>query len=230
MPKPDLKIAEPREPYNTKEDLFELAQEYKRANETQERSLWELSDLAHEAADKYGLKEFAKATGENYNSLIAYSAMAGVYPKSIRTYSLTYRHYMVAKSSDSRLEWLEKAEKKSWSAERLRREMNPPKEKPLPAKLEPVIPTEPNPVAEIPALIPAQTEPEVVVKEVKPADYYTKRSYEDLVEAMNYFYINDKRSFEMAIASDDFLIIIRFLYGEERTIVFNQEVKRFVII
>lgn len=176
MPKPVLKIAEPREPYNTKEDLLELAQAYKEAKETTERNLWELSDLAHEAAEKYSLKEFAKATGENYNSLIAYSAMAGVYPKTIRGYSLTYKHYMVAKSSDKRLEWLELAEKNAWSAERLRREMNPPKEKSESKgkfTITPVTPTtEINQAGEVAYI--QQPEPEVY-----------RPSYDDIFDSLN---------------------------------------------
>lgn len=199
-------INEHSEPYNTKEDLLELAEEYKKTKQNGERNLWELSDLAHEAAEKYGgLKEFAKLTGENINSLKQYSSMSEIYPKSIRAYTVTYRHYMVAKSSDSRLEWLKKAQDNGWSAERLRREMTPAK---------PAAKKEPEPVVvPEPKWEPAVIEPQ----NIKPNDYRS-RTFEDVVAIINYYLYKENDVYQMF---GDLTILLQKVFEEERRIVFD---------
>lgn len=132
-----LKIAELREPYNTIEDLFELAQEYKELKQNEENNKWKRARLAHEAAQKFNLKDFAKQTGENYDVLKNLSYVAGRYTSEEQSnyeVTLVFNHFMTAAKSDSRLKWLQKSIDNNWSAAKLQREMNPPKEKTLPVK------------------------------------------------------------------------------------------------
>lgn len=140
----NLRIMEPREPYNTKEDLLELAEEYKELKQNEERDIWKRARLAHEAAEKFDLKQFAKLAEENYDVLKNLSGIAGKYTEEDqKKYGITllFKHFIVAAKADNRLEWLKKAQDNAWSAERLRREMNPPKsvekKEPVPVKEEP---------------------------------------------------------------------------------------------
>lgn len=208
MPKPVLKIAEPHEPYNTKEDLLELAQEYKEIQQRIEKDNFALSRLAQEAAKKYDLKEFAKLTGENYNNLKQLSYIAGRYEEYTK-YTLTFRHYMVAAKSDSRLEWLEKAEKNGWSAARLHREMNPPKEKPK-SKLviTPVTSTtEINQAGEV-AYIQQSKEPEIY-----------RPSYDDIFDSLNTWAATEDGVKFLMEHGKNIFTMLKALWNEERTIV-----------
>lgn len=133
------------------EDYKELIRAYTAAKETGEKTLWERSDMAHEAAKKYGgLKQFAIDSGENLRTLGQFSYVAGRYEITTRVVNVPYRHYMVAASSDSRYEWLRKAEENKWSSEDMRRAMNadkPKKGKPVknPPLQQPSPPTQPEP-------------------------------------------------------------------------------------
>ena len=210
-----LRVMEPQEPYNTKEDLLELAQEYKETKQNQERDNWKLARLAQEAAQKYDLKEFAKQTGEVYQTLRNLSYVASKYTEEDEKYygsTLVFKFFIVAAASDNRLEWLKKAQDNAWSAARLGREMNPPK--PV-EKKEPVQITSP------------QAFPILPVENTKPKSS-NSRTLEEIVEVLNWYLVNDKRTLELAASNA--LIFMCLLLGEDkRTIVFDEFKGEYVI-
>lgn len=200
------------ETYNTKEDLLELADAYKLAKESQEKGKWELARLAHEAAEKFDLKQFAKYTGENYDVLKNLSYIAGRYTVeevSNCTVTLLFEHFIAAAKADNRLEWLEKAGNNAWSAARLRREMNPSKS-----------------VEKKEQITSPQATPVIPVENVKPKPS-NSRTLEEIVEVLNWYMFNDRQYLEHAASNA--LIFISMLFGEERVIVFDEDTGKYGI-
>ena len=211
-----LIMSELKEIYN-KDSIGQLNEEILILEQSIEDTTWAQADAYLKAKELFGLKEFAKVThrGNKLGTMKVYANVAESYPSVNRFTTVSFKHHMVAMNNDSRYEWLKKAQDNAWSAERLRREMNPPKSIEKKAVKETLPAPEPNPLAEV------RFEPEIVEK---PKDVL-----QQMVNALNWYLANDRRSLELA-ASDALLFMCLLLGEDKRRIVLDELKGEYVIV
>jgi len=99
---------------------------------------WHRGDIAARISVKFGedsLGQFAQEVGESRSTLDNYRRVARAFPPSRRRYNLPFSTFLAASyadsfnkkdqafESDKRFSWIEKAEEKQWSFQRLRYEI-----------------------------------------------------------------------------------------------------------
>lgn len=117
------------------EDLVGL---WQIASEVDRYSQWYKGDIAARIGVKFGedsLGQFAQEVGENRSTLDNYRRVARAFPPSKRRYNVPFSTFLAASyadsfnkkdqafESDKRFDWIEKAEEKQWSFQRLRYEI-----------------------------------------------------------------------------------------------------------
>lgn len=108
------------------------------ASEVDKYSQWYKGDIAARIGVKFGedsLGQFAQEVGENRSTLDNYRRVARAFPPTKRNYNVPFSIFLASSFADSfnkkdqkfesnkRFDWIEKAEERKWSFQRLRYEL-----------------------------------------------------------------------------------------------------------
>jgi len=106
----------------------ELISEGLEAREEGDESRWKRGDLANEITVSYGkdsLGKYAYAIGTAKKTLMNYRTVANKFNKKLREKykKLSFSHFATIASTKKPEAWLEKADNREWSVEKLRKEI-----------------------------------------------------------------------------------------------------------
>ncbi|MGZ4128149.1 MAG: hypothetical protein ACXVES_07455 [Actinomycetota bacterium] len=105
-------------------DWPRLIKEGRAARLAADDGAWRIGDLAALVERRYAsgaLKRFAEEIGESFGSVRRFRWVAGAYDQDARARfaALSFSHFQTVASLDDRTTWLERAQRGSWSVERL---------------------------------------------------------------------------------------------------------------